>query len=108
MSQTMIQIRGFLIMVTAVATAVVAIGAAAVFVGDLLPYAKRSDFNTLTVKVAELDVRGLTFYVESLTRQIYAARQACKRGDLDACDFARDLEKQIEAARAKLRQARGF
>jgi len=104
----MIQIRGFLIMVTAVATAVVAISAAAVFVGDMLPYAKQSEFKTLTSKVAELDVRGLTFHLESMVRQLYAARQACKGGDDHGCDFARDMEKQIEAARVKLRQARGF
>jgi hypothetical protein len=108
MNLALYQIRGFLIMVAAVATAVLAIGAAAVFVGDLLPYAKQAEFSTLTAQVVKIDVRTWQFHVDALLRQRYEARKACRSGGEEACDDAEDLTRQIDAARVKLRQARGF
>lgn len=92
-------------MISLAAVTFTAIGTAAVFVADVLPYAKQDDFDTLTRKVAQIDIRGQQWYIESLRRQLYAARRACKNGDHEACDHARDLERQINHALQDLRDA---
>ncbi len=74
----------------------------------LPPHASVAQVQHITEYVVKLDVRTLTWQLESIRRQIHAARRACKQGDSEACDEVRGLEKDILHAEHLLRKVRGF
>ena len=94
--------------IAAVAALIVALDNAWDVVARAAPWAEESRVAAIEAQVAGLDARGLTWQVDSLSNQLYAARAACRAGDRAACDHASDLQRQLAEALAALKVLRGF
>ena len=86
---------------------VVAVPAAIGVITSYAPWAPEEKVEYLTKKMVRLDIRSLRWQLESLKRQRYDARRACRRGDVDACDHVKDLTREIINIQNLLRKARG-